>query len=295
MRKLFVMALAAAMICGCERVEMISDQDAPSESVNTKESKKFTFTVKGAFGDPMFVEGSTRGYLSSDGNTMTDLWVFDCVDGVCVQSVHQVPTDQEWGRPVMSLAYGDHHVYFVASRGVSPVLNEAAHNITWTAPRDTYWKDYSVSVVATSNGNRAVTLDRVVAKLKLGLTDAVQEGCALLRVSMGKWFYGLDFVSGNPVAESSNASSTVAVPSSLIGTTGVNISVYTFSAAEQWSSSVTLSALDANGATVSEASIGDVPMKRNVSTEYDGPLFGSAGSVGVSINEDWDDVLTGQW
>ena len=60
---------------------------------------------------------------------MTDLWVFDFVGDDMVQQVHQ--TAERWGEPTMPLTMGTHHVYFVASRGVSPVVD--GQTITWSS------------------------------------------------------------------------------------------------------------------------------------------------------------------
>ena len=129
----------------------VEEESVPSGMGGVKSSKNFTFTVKGDFGAATF----RRSYLTADGKDMTDLWVFDYMDGVCVQTVHQTADDADWGAPKMSLSYGSHHVYFLASRGEGATVDADGHTITWTGPRDTFWKDYEVEVVSTSNGNRA--------------------------------------------------------------------------------------------------------------------------------------------
>lgn len=48
-------------------------------------------------------------------------------------------------------------------------------------------KDYEVSVVSTSNGNRAVTLDRVATKLRLTVVDKVPDGCQDVKVTPDRW------------------------------------------------------------------------------------------------------------
>ena len=158
MKRLFIMALAVATLTACEKEIITEEEDETvSDGSAIEKTKKFTFTVKGDFTDEW--KPVTRGYLSADGKDMTDLWVMDYVGGQLVQQIHQSDnTAEDFGRPVMNLSYGTHHVYFVASRGSSPVLNTTDGTITWSSVRDTFWKDYEVSVVSTSNGNRAVTL-----------------------------------------------------------------------------------------------------------------------------------------
>ena len=95
----------------------------------------------------------TRGYLEADGRDLTDVWVLDYQGDVLVQQIHQSDnTAEDFGQPSMTLAYGSHHVYFVASRGINPTLSTADKTITWEKPSDTFWADYSVTVVNSSNG-----------------------------------------------------------------------------------------------------------------------------------------------
>ena len=263
-------------------------------------SKKFTFTVKGDFGSPTFQDGDdvTRAatYLNDQGNQMTDLWVFDFVGDECVQSVHQTTSDDAWGQPQMSLALGTHHIYFVASRGVTPTVNTTAKTITWASVRDTYWKDYEVTVVNTSNGNRAVTLERVVAKLKLTVNDEIPAGASTLVCTPASWHYGLNYTTGAPIAATNGQAITISVPTSYIGTIGqLSASFFTFSGADEWTTNVSLAVKDGNSNALGSVAISDVPLKRNRSTEYSGSLFSGSSAVTVSVNGDWLSPHVGAW
>lgn len=292
MKKKIMMALAAAFICGCEKPVLYDvNGEAWEEESQEIQSKRFTFTVKGDFGSATF----TRGYLTADGQSMTDLWVFDYMDGACVQTVHQTSTDADWGQPKMSLSYGRHHVYFVASRGEGATLDAEGHTITWTGPRDTFWKDYEVDVVSTSNGNRAVTLDRVATKLRIVVNDEVPTGCAAVVVTPARWYYGWDYVNG--VAKASQQTERrVTVPESYIGTTGqLAVSIFGLSGADEWVTNVSIQAQDADGGVLGSATITGAPFKANRSTEYSGSLFSSGGSLDVGLSISWDSPHVGTW
>ena len=290
MKKMMLMALAAALICGCEKP--ILDAESESEVAHPDlPHKNFTFTVKGDFGAATF----TRGYLTADGQSMTDLWVFDYVDGTCVQTVHQTSTDTDWGQPKMSLSYGNHHVYFVASRGDGATVDADGHSITWTGPRDTFWKDYEVDVVSTSNGNRAVTLDRVATKMRIVVNDEVPATCKAVTVTPERWYYGWDYVNGVAVA-SQQTERRVTVPESYVGTTGqLAVSIFGLSSADEWVTNVAVKALGDGDAVLGSATITGAPFKANRSTEYSGNLFGSSGGLDVSINANWESPKTGTW
>lgn len=279
-----LMALAVALITACEKVDIDENASEEPSSVVDGKTKKFTFTVKGDFGTPTF----TRGYLQADGKDMTDLWVFDYVDGVMVQQLHQTNEDEDFGTPTMNLAYGAHHIYFVASRGVSPTLTTESHMITWGSVRDTFYKDYEVSVVSTSNGNRAVTLDRVATKMKVTITDEVPSGCASITITPTMWYYGLDYVDGSVVSGQEKAVS-VTVPSSYAGTSGeLMVSIFGIGKATEYTTDVSIVAKDGDENVIGSATLEDAPFKRNRGTEYSGTLFsGSGGLVSVSLSADW--------
>ena len=126
-----------------EQVVVDSDGLIPEGTPNTK---KFTFTLKGDFSEDWKINTSgnlteadadeaasrTRGYLQADGKDLTDVWVLDYMDGTLVQQLHQGDnTASDFGKPVLQLSYGSHHVYFIASRGVDPVMNTEAHTLTF--------------------------------------------------------------------------------------------------------------------------------------------------------------------
>ena len=298
MKRTVLMAVAVCLtMTACEKAIEINEQGQQTEvelpDGTVAKAKKFTFTMKGDFSDDW---KTTRGYLAADGRDMTDVWVLDYMNGQLVQQLHQSDnTAEDFGKPQMSLAYGSHHVYFVAGRGTAPTLNVGAHSITWERPSDTFWKDYEVNVVSTSNGNRAVTLDRVATKLKLTVTDEVKAECAEVAVEPVAWYYGWDYVNGAPVAQQ-QTERVVAVPANLVGTSGqLVVTIFGLSGSTEWTTDVTVSARTAEHAVIGTATMTDVPFKANRATEYSGPLFGTAGSMTLTLGAEWDTSATGTW
>ena len=296
MKKTMFLVVAAFALASCEKYNFDEEKPEPYdwEEVVYTFTKKFTFTVKGDFSGEW--KPITRGYLQADGRDLTDLWVLDYMNGELVQQFHQDDnTASDFGKPVMQLKYGQHHVYFVASRGGSPVLSTDAHTITFSPVRDTFWKDYEVTVVATSNGNRAVTLDRVVTKLSLTFTDAIPDNAATFNVTPATWYYGIDYLTGEPVEPKMNEVITVNIPSTSVGQSNVPVSMYGFSSATEWTTNLSVNSKTSGGDVISEVSIANVPLKRNRVTEYSGPLFGSSGTMDMSLNDTWDTSVTGTW
>lgn len=285
MKKTMLLALIAIMMVSC----------ANDKEESLALSKEITFSVDGDFLSPIFRTPTTRASLVADGVEMTDLWVLDYMDGVLVQSLHQVKTDADWGTPKLTLAYGSHHVYFVASRGDSPVLDEVGHTITWERVSDTFWLDEQVNVTQTSTSNRSVTLNRVATKLKVTIKDEVPADCAQLTLTPSVWYYGLDYLNGLAIG-SSNKTRTVTVPASYVGTSGqLAMNIFGISDTDEWTTEILLQSLADDGAVLGQVTISNAPFKRNRATEYSGNLFGSGGNMDVNLSDTWEQSFTAEW
>lgn len=270
---------AAIVFASCGQVELPTvDEDV--ESVRpSEETKNFTFTVKGDFANAEFRD--SRAYMNADGVEMTDLWVVDVVGGEIVQTLHQSPTDEDWGAPQMSLTLGTHHIKFLASRGAEPRYSDGS--VSWSRPLDTFFADYEVTVVKTSNGNRAVTLDRVAAKLQIVIDDAIPTGTTTFTTDASTWFCGWDMVKGEPIA--STYSREFSVPSSWIGQEGASLTLWSLSGADEWTTDVQLTSKA--GATQNASATITAPMKANRATVMHGNLYSANSSTSVSLNAEW--------
>lgn len=277
------MTAAALMLTACERA-----YESPAASDDA--TRLVTFNLGGeGFGNPTFTRAISLG--ESD---MTDLWVFDFVAEECVQSLHLTPEDAAFSAPQLTMSMGKHEVCFVASRGSAPVLDETAQTIIWDIPRDTYWASHVVTV-GQSTGSISVTLDRVATKLRLVITDEVPAKAAVVAVRPAKWYYGLNYWTGDPVANNTKER-TISVPASYIGTTGqLNCSFFGLSTKNEWSTDVTIEGRDADGGVMGHAVIASAPFKANRATEYTGRLFSGEGSMSISLNDTWEDSYTGTW
>ena len=289
MKKALLIFVAGMMLTACEKAV---DDIVEQPEVKTK---TLVFNVKGDFQSSTFKAPRRAPGLAANGSEMTDLWLFDYMDGVLVQQLHQTPADADWGTPSMTLAYGSHHIYFVASRGDSPTVDTDAHTVTWDIPRDAFWKDYEVDVTETTKKDRSLTLARVATKLKLTFSDEVPENLAKIAVTPAMWYYSLDYVNGLATG-GQQKTRTVDVPASYVGTTGsLSASFFGLSNAEEWTTDVAVAALDASGTTIGQATISGAPFKRNRVTEYTGRLLGSGGMMSVSLDDTWEPSFTAEW
>ena len=279
MKKVFVIAALAMVFVSCGKDVTVEENGA----------KKVSFELEGNWNSPVF----TRGSLSADGKEMTDLWLFDYVDGTLVQTLHQVSTDADFGTPAPTLAYGEHRIYFVVSRGASPVINGTV--ISWGSIRDTFWKAMSVTVGGASASAYSVALDRVVTKLKITANDAVPDGTATVVVMPGKWYSGLDYLTGQPADMRDSEEMSASVPASMVGTTGMAVSFFGFSSATEWTTPLTVSARDADNDIIGLVNVAAAPFMANRATEFSGSLFSTSGAFTITLNDEWDAPWTGTW
>jgi hypothetical protein len=254
---------------------------------------KITFNVSGDF--TLTTSDFTRA-LTADGKDMTDVWVLDYQGGELVSQVHQVSTDPDFGTPTLSLGLGTHHLYFIASRGTAATLNTESHTLTFGSVRDTFWKDYTITITSgTSSGSRAVALDRIVTKLKVVFTDAIPSGAATFNITPAQWYYGIDYFTGEPISATPSQTTTVNIPSTEIGVINEIVSIFGFASTTEWTTDVSINCKTAEDAALGSATITAAPFIRNRVSEYTGPLFGDNGSMTLSLNTDWSTSHTGTW
>lgn len=293
------MAVAAAFMCGCSNDGEVSEANMATGAGDTD----VRFDVRGNFVMDVteFPQGSeigvrnadgvnvTRAALTDDGNTMTDLWMFDFIGDECVQTLHQTPADADWGTPCVSLKYGSHHVYFVVSRGTGATLDNGAHEIVWSRPSDTFWKDLVIDVNGSTNGTRTVELDRIATRLRVTATDEVPGDISTITITPSVWYNGINYCTGEPCGVANSQDRKINVPLSYVGTSGqLAVSIYGF-AGSGFQTNVGVTAKTVDGTNIGEATVASVPFARNRSTELAGTLFVKVGVNTITINDEWMD------
>ena len=289
MRKL-MMAVAVALIlptmfsCNREDDEPLSQQPAQRDTMQ-QIVINFTFPMA------VSVQPMTRATLADA--QLTDLWLFDYLDGSLVSTIHQISDDAAFGSIALTADYGSHNLYFVASRGTDPTISGTT--ITWTKPSDTFWKSVALSVAPGMSASQSVTLDRVVTRLRISVTDEVPATLAKLSITPAHWYYGLDYTTGEPTADS-NAPRIITVPSSYVGTSGQLVSsIFGFCGSAELTTDVAVAALASDDSPIAALTLPSVPFVRNRITSYTGQLFGHANNVSVGVTDGWDDDHTVNW
>lgn len=286
---LIVISGIAAILTSCDREDTgsIGNVRVNVQMPDSIESgKTITFTFDGITHEAM-----TRATLTEA--QMTDLWVFDYVGGSLVQTIHQVSTDEGFSTVSLTADYGDHQLYFVASRGDTPAIDGTT--ISWSKPSDTFWQNVTLNVEPQTEPSQAVSLQRVATRLRISITDEVPTGLASIAVTPSVWYYGLDYTTGE-ATDSRTTARTVSVPASYVGTIGqLSASFYCISQSAAWQTNLSITAKGSDDATMASVDITGVPMQRNRITTFSGRLFSASRGVSVSVDDSWDTEYTGTW
>ena len=281
------MGLAAALML---TAIACTSEEPQAEKPSGWEQKTITFT----FGDMLTQHAMTRADITS--LDLTDLWMIDYVGSELQQIIHQSSTDEGFGSISASMGYGDHTLYFVASRGTTPTTDTDAQTITWVKPSDTFWATATVNVSPSSASSQAVTLSRVATRLRISVNDEVPAGAAKFVITPSQWYYGIDYTTGSGIAPSANQPREVNIPSSYIGTSGqLAISIFGFVPSSDWHTDITATLKASDEYTLGQVTLEDVPLRKNITTAYSGGILGTAKSFTLTADDTWGDEDVHTW
>jgi hypothetical protein len=135
----------------------------------------------------------------------------------------------------------------------------------------------------------------VVTKLRLTFTDEVPATANSISIVPHTWYYGIDYLTGQPASAQTDAATVITIPDSSKGQTGVQASLFGLSTAEEWNTDVVISSRTATDDVLGSATITSTPFKANRVSDYSGPLFSAGGSLSLSLNGEWQDSYQGSW
>lgn len=282
---IILLTVVSFLFAGCSR-----DDDAAIGQQQDSIPLKVVITFD--FGNGDVHNAFTRASLTE--LAMSDMWVFDYMDGELKQTIHQTSGEANFGQLSMSLDYGCHSFFFVASRGANPTINTAAKTITWGTVRDTFHAAIDMDVKPAQQLTKHVTLSRVVGRLKVSATDVVPAEATRLTLQPSAWYYGLNYETGSAVASSSEPIS-VSIPASYIGTKDLNASFYTISGGDAWQTDVMVSLTAADASVLGAVTLRGVPVQRNHITSFSGGIVGAGRTIDVGSDDEWVEDAPVTW
>lgn len=278
------MALAvAAILPSCtkndepEVVPPTLEISLPSDSIATHA------TVTFAFGGDVSIHPMTRASLTE--LNLTDVWVFDYVGGQLQTTTHQTASDASFGSPSLTVDYGDHTFYFVASRGDTPTIDGTT--ISWAKPSDTFWATLAMDVQPSTSSIQSVTLRRVATRLRISIDDKITAQMSRLEVEPMTWYYGLNVMTGEGTDARQQVRS-VTIPASYVGTTGqLSAAFFGLSPSDDWQTDVTVRLVGADESILGSVYLSDVRFCQNLTTVYRGGVIGTSQPFTVIADDEW--------
>jgi len=283
MKKMMMAMAVAAILPSCtkndepEVVAPTLEISLPSNSIATHA------TVTFAFGGDVSIHPMTRASLTE--LNLTDVWVFDYVGGQLQTTTHQTASDASFGSPSLTVDYGDHTFYFVASRGDTPTIDGTT--ISWAKPSDTFWATLAMNVQPSTSSIQSVTLRRVATRLRISIDDEITSQMSRLDVEPTTWYYGLNVLTGEGTDARQHVRS-VTIPSFYVGTVGqLSAAFFGLSPSDDWQTDVTVRLLGADESILGSVSLSDVRFCQNLTTVYRGGVIGTSQPFTVIADDEW--------
>jgi hypothetical protein len=102
-------------------------------------------------------------------------------------------------------------------------------------------------------------------------------------------------VNGTPSDAKTSQTVSITIPDSEKGKAGLQANLFGFSTADAWTTDVAINSKKSDQTIIGQATLLDVPFKANRISEMSGPLFGTEGTMTLSLNGSWDDAYEGTW
>ena len=133
-----------------------------------------------------------------------------------------------------------------------------------------------------------------MTKLAIVPTEPIPIGTARVDITPHTWYYGLDYLTGNPTDHFEDEPISITIPSDFINTiTACNI--FSFSSATEWTTPVTVESYTSTNAVTATVTIPSAPFKANRITQYTGAMWSIGTGLTLTLNTEWSSPYTGTW
>ena len=277
-----VLLMAAMIVSSCEKM-VVEEEEAP---VSPKAGKgKVTLRVAGF----NIVPFDTRAVVDLT-TYCTRLNYVVYKDGNKVASKSQLKEDGNFGEVTMSLEPGTYKLLVLAhsSKGGNPALSDP-ENIQFTNSltfSDTFYY-YGDLEVTSEDKTHDISMMRATSLLRFIIEDNIPSDVKYLHFKYTGGTGVLNAVTGY----GGNVNSQQEMWYAASGDTPLTLSLYTFLKGDEGSLQVTVQAMASDMKTViAEKTFTNVPMKRNMVTEYRGSFFtvSSSNSFSLTAETEWE-------
>lgn len=187
------------------------------------------------------------------------------------------------------LKYGLHQVFFVAHNSVNSSFSDATNFFSTGKVTDTFWGNIELKVDENTNQSQSVSLNRIVGKIVIKVTDAIPAEAKYLRMEVENYCACIDVKTGMGVTdECKKYAIEWMYKESNIGKTNTTYSLLSYVPSENYNVNIKIDVLgDANNSLHSKT-MKNIPIKANQSTTLTGELFNGGKNFSFSFSPDWD-------
>lgn len=223
----------------------------------------------------------TRAETSSI-NDLTDIWVFDEVDGTITKTLHQTRDDTDWSNPTLSLPYGTHKLHFVASAGTGATVS--SESITWDKVRDTFSQSLTINVSAETDKAIPVTLSRLATRLYVTIKDPIPDNATSIRMTV---FNGCKSIGILEPSEYVTTVSNFSVLAEDIGKTDIRYTIWLIAPeTEEWQTDINVAFMNGED-VIYERDIHNILLLRNRTTSITGFIQQLQSEPNIGIDSNW--------
>ena len=268
MKKLFIMALAVAMLTAC------SSDNWEEPRVKSEEFTDVVLTFS-----PYEQTAMTRAATSvATVVTHLDVWI---TDGTTTQDIHQTSSDADFGSLSVTLnKTKTYTIYAVGHKADGATLSDGV--ISFADDKVTHSIYYSTTFSPATTTNLSCLMNRIVADFRLDITDDFPAECKSLRFTIANVFDRWNVTTGG--THQLDRVSTISY-----GGTSSIFNVYAIVTDAQTTHDITVEALDADGNVLQTRTFANVPLQNGYKTTYRGTFFiDTATSAGFTI-DDWNE------
>ena len=223
----------------------------------------------------------TRAETSSS-DDLTDILIFDEVDGTIAKTLHQTREDADWSNPTLSLPYGMHKLHFVASAGTGAAIT--SESITWDKVRDTFSRSLTIDVSAETHKAMPVTLSRVATRLYLTIKDPIPDDATSVRVTIQNGCKSIGIL--EPSEYVTTVSNFSVLPED-IGKTNIRYTIWLIAPeSEEWQTDINVAIMSGEDA-IYERDIHNILLLRNRTTSITGFVQQLQSEPNIGIDSNW--------
>lgn len=281
---IFFLFLTCLALFSCEKADLGEFNQKPDDG-----KVKVTFNITGVEQVP-FENTKTRGTEDLFSRLTISLFQGDTK----VKNISQTSNDDHFGTVAIDLTPGTYQLVAIAHNGLGNCTVSSPEKITFASNKMTDTFYYYGTIEVKETGNNDLILKRAVSMFRLITTDDIPESVAKMQFYFTGGSSTFNATTGFGCVNSKQTE-VISIENSKNTANGKAFEIYTFPHEITDDLTIKVTALDASGNTITEATFNNVPIQQNVITQYTTPFFTNPPGTITSFTTTATIENNGQW